>query len=128
MVVLLGVIFPGWPERQTCRELSGPCLSVFSVYLGFVFASMSMLLGMIDRPFLRGMQQTGALDQLIVFHWSCARWCALGMAASIAAFFWPDAWYAPWQGVIFMAVGLATSLSAFRIARLFAKIIRNLEK
>lgn len=113
----------GWLSLAVCEKLSGTYLTVFSVCLGFVFASISTLIGLSDKPFLKGMREAGSFGLLISYHWSCVRWCSVGMALGIAVLYWPSAWFRLWQGAFFIAVGVGAILSAWRILRLFARVI-----
>lgn len=116
---------PDWLSLSLCEKLSSPYLTIFSVSSGFVFASVSTLLGLSDKTFLKGMKQSGAFELLITYHWSCIRWSSVGIALGVAALFWPHDWFQEWQGAVFIAAGAGGILSAWRILRLFSKVMRR---
>lgn len=116
---------PDWLSLASCEKLSNPYLTIFSVCSGFVFASVSTLLGLSDKTFLKGMKESGAFSLLISYHWSCIRWCSVGITLGIAALFWPYDWFKEWQGAVFIAAGAGGILSAWRILGLFTKVIRR---
>lgn len=114
-----------WLSLSVCEKLSGTYLTVFSICLGFVFSSLSVLLGLSNKPFLRGMREAGSFDLLISYHWSCVRWSSFGIALGVTAQFWPSDWFKGWQGAVFIAVGAGGILSAWRVLGLFTKVIRR---
>lgn len=117
---------PDWLTLAACEKLSSPYLTIFSVCFGFVFASVSTLLGLSDKTFLKGMKESGAFSLLISYHWSCIRWCSIGTALGIAVLFWPYDNFREWQGAVFIGVGVGGVLSAWRILGLFAKVIHRI--
>lgn len=125
LAIILLFYFPQkWLDFSLCRKLANSYLTVFSICFGFAFASVSTLLGLSDKPFIRGMRESGAFTGLISYHWSCLRWCSLGTAFGIAVGLLQQEYYQPWQGNLFIAVGLGAFLSTWRIVRFFVKIIR----
>ena len=117
---------PSWlHEICVLNRLSGPYLTVFSICFSFLLASLSVLLGLGDNPFLRGLRQSGTLDLLIKYHWSCAKWCGCSIACGVIVLFWPKDSYFYWQGAIFIATGVGSILSTWRILKLFVKIIKS---
>lgn len=108
-----------------CSQLANPYLTIFSISFGFIFASLSTLLSLSDKPFIRGMQEAGSFMLLIKYHWSCVRWCSVGTLLGIAALFWPESWYQSIQGSIFIAIGVGALSSTLRILSLFAKVIHH---
>lgn len=117
---------PDWLTLSACEKLSSPYLTIFSICFGFVFASVSTLLGLSDKTFLKGMRESGAFGLLISYHWSCIRWCSLGTLLGIIALFWPSDTFRAWHGAAFIAVGVGGVLSAWRVFRLFAKVIHRI--
>ena len=77
---LLYYIPQAWLTLAFCKSLASSYATIFSICFGFAFASVSTLLGLSDKPFIRGMRESGALAGLISYHWSCIRWCSLGTA------------------------------------------------
>ena len=125
LVVALLLYFPQeWLDLSFCVKLADIYLTFFSICFGFAFASVSTLLGLSDRPFIRGMRESGALAELISYHWSCIRWCTLGTILGAAAKILPLAMYQAWQGVLFTAAGIGALLSTWRIVYFFAKVIK----
>lgn len=123
--VLLYYIPQTWLTLPFCKSLASSYATIFSICFGFAFASVSTLLGLSDKPFIRGMRESGALAGLISYHWSCIRWCSLGTALGAAAALLPLEWYQAWQGVLFIAAGIGAFLSTWRIVRFFAKVIKE---
>lgn len=121
---LLYYIPQAWLTLSFCKNLASSYATIFSICFGFAFASVSTLLGLSDKPFIRGMRESGALAGLISYHWSCVRWCSLGTALGAAAGLLPPEWYQAWQGMLFIAVGIGALLSTWRIVRFFAKVIK----
>lgn len=125
LTALLLFYFPQeWLDFSLCGKLASSYATIFSICFGFAFASVSTLLGLSDKPFIRGMRESGALAGLISYHWSCVRWCSLGTALGAAAGLLSPEWYQTWQGVLFIAVGIGALLSTWRIVRFFTKVIK----
>lgn len=128
-VAALGILYfycYDWLTLDICKQLAGQYLSIFTAFLGFAFASMSTLVGLSDKKFLRGMQQSGALPSLVRYHWNCLGWCAVGITCAAVMPFCPSADFQPMFGAVFMAIGVGTLFATWRIVRLFHQLLRYL--
>lgn len=108
-----------------CYKLSSPYLTIFSVCFAFIFSSLSFLLCLTDNKFLRGMKQSGSFKKIINYHKKCILWCAFAIFCGTIIIFYNQNIYRPWQGAIFVSVGIGAISSTWRIFSLFLKIIKG---
>ncbi len=114
-----------WLDLDFCSALSNAYLTFFSICFGFIFASLSVLLSINDKPVMRWLRRLGLFPTLISYHWSSVRWCLAGCVLGVIASFKPG-WYADCHGALFLGIGVVALFSAWRIFRLFAKIVSGM--
>lgn len=112
-----------WITPDKCRLLAGQYVSIFSAFFGFAFASMAVLLSFGEKDFVRGMKQSGALEQLIRYHTYCLIWCVLGILCGAVMQFCPTSGFSPVVVAAFISVGVGAILSTWRIMRLFFRLL-----
>lgn len=108
---------------KICQQLSGQYLSIFSIFFGFAFASVALLLSLEEKPFIRGMKQTGALKQLIRYHINCMIWCMFGIMCAVVISFCSEQYFQPYFASAFVAVGVGTLLATWRVIHLFLQLL-----
>lgn len=120
-----GFCRPDLATQEICGKLVSQYSSIFSTCFGFIFASVAILVSISNQRFLRGMRQSGSLEQVISYHWSAVRLCVLATASALVFPLIPDEAFNgyPWIGAGFLSVGIWTMLSIARVVWLFSKTL-----
>lgn len=112
----------GWTDGAFCHRLSSAYVTLFSIFIGFSFSSMTMLIGISDTKYVQVMRKYGMFPLMMKYHWDCIRWCFIGVLAGISVTFIKTEDVQHWLGCVFVAVGIRALLSMNRLFRLFALV------
>lgn len=106
------------------NSLSNISLCVFPVSFGFAFASISLLISLIERPFIKGTLESGAFPLLIRYHLRCMAWCAAGFVFGASVQLLSDGNTLSFLGIFLGAVFIGTILATWRTVHLLLILLK----
>lgn len=75
---------PVWINSSFCNNFSTILINILSIFLGFAFASISLLISLGENKFLKNARQTGAFQNLMNYHFKSLLWCFIGISFAVA--------------------------------------------
>lgn len=113
-----------WFTNQICTKLSSILLSILSIFLGFAFASIALLISMGENKFLKNARQTGAFQKLMSYHFKSLFWCFAGISIAIAYSLIDPCSYLTFWGPTLVGIGVGCIFCFLRLCHLLWLVLK----